>query len=182
MGGIDKPLLRLGGVTLLDHVLARLRPQTDCVALSANGDPRRFGPFPLPVLADETPGLGPLAGVLSGLRWAGGQGCDALLTVPGDTPFIPPDLARRLSPAPAVAVSDGRVHHAVALWPVSCAAELQAWLNAGGNRSVSGFSRTLAMREVAFGTAPVDPFFNINTPEDLSQATSMPSSQGPPAG
>ena len=190
MGGLDKPLLRLEGVTLLDHVIARLRPQAGCLAISANGDPARYAGWDLPVLADATSGLGPLAGVLSGLEWAAAAGCDALLTVPGDTPFIPPDLAARLPPAPAVAASDGRVHHAAALWPVCCRAALRAHLQAGGSRSVSGFARTLPMREVAFATTPVDPFFNVNTPEDLVVACSMhramrramPSPPVPPAG
>ncbi len=186
MGGLDKPLLRLDGLPLLDHIVARLRPQAGCLALSANGDPARFIDCGLPVLADATLGLGPLAGVLSGLDWAAAIGCDALLTVPGDTPFIPRDLAARLLPVPAVAASDGRVHHAVALWAVSCRAALRAHLQAGGSRSVSGFARTLPMRAVAFATVPVDPFFNVNTPEDLVMARSMrramPSPPVPPAG
>ena len=186
MGGLDKTLLRVGGVTLLDHVIARLRPQVSHLALSANGDPARFDGCGLPVLTDATPGLGPLAGVLSGLEWADALGCDALLTVPGDTPFIPDDLARRLLPAPAVAASGGRVHHAVALWAVSCRMALRAHLRAGGTRSVSGFGRTLPMREVVFAQADGDPFFNVNTPEDLVLAGSMrvpmPSPPVPPAG
>ena len=186
MGGLDKTLLRVGGVTLLDHVIARLRPQVGQLALSANGDPARFGGCGLRVLADATPGLGPLAGVLSGLDWAEALGCDALLTVPGDTPFIPDDLARRLLPAPAVAASGGRVHHAVALWAVCCRAALRAHLRAGGTRSVSGFARTLPMRAVVFARAEGDPFFNVNTPEDLVLARSMrvpmPSPPVPPAG
>jgi molybdopterin-guanine dinucleotide biosynthesis protein A len=85
---------------------------------------------------------------------------------------VPLDLVQRLWPAPAVAVRDGRTHHAVGLWPLSCAASLEGYLLSGGNRSVVGFARTLAMRAVAFDTSPFDPFFNINTPEDLRLAQS----------
>ena len=173
MGGLDKPLLRLDGITLLERIIARLRPQTGSLALSANGDPARFEAFGLPVLADTIPGLGPLGGVLRGIEWAQAQGADALLTVPGDTPFIPLDLAQRLQPAPAVAVSNGRVHHAVALWPLSCHAALEAYLASDGSRSVVGFARTLAMREVVFGMAAADPFFNINTPDELGLAEDL---------
>jgi molybdenum cofactor guanylyltransferase len=188
MNGLDKPLLHIAGVTVLDRIAACLRRQTGRLALSANGDPTRFGASGLVVLADAVPGLGPLAGVLSGLDWAAAEGCDALLTVPGDTPFIPGGLASRLSPAPSVAVSGGRVHHAVALWPVSCRGALAAHLQSG-TRSVFGFARTLPMREVKFPSVPVDPFFNINTPADLDVAQSMaglltdpPSPPIPPGG
>ena len=185
MGGLDKPLLVLAGRPLLEHIAVRLRPQVDRLALSANGDPARFAGFGLAVLADETPGLGPLSGVLRGLEWAASQGCACLLTVPGDTPFIPADLARRLQPAPSVAASAGRAHHTVAAWPVSCRAALRAHLQGAGSRSVFGFAERLGMREVWFASSPFDPFFNINRPQDLDEAERIaagPSPQAPPAG
>jgi molybdopterin-guanine dinucleotide biosynthesis protein A len=163
MGGGDKPLLSVGGRTLLRRILDTLEPDHRHIALSANGDPARFG-VGLPVLADVLPGCGPLGGVLTGLEWAAGLGAEALLTVPGDTPLIPPGLAAALAPAPAVAESGGRRHHLVALWPVRAAAPLRAWLAAPGSRSVREFGGTLGMRGVAFGG---DPFVNVNTPRDL---------------
>ena len=105
MGGRDKPLLSLGSRTILAEILGRLEGQAQAIALSANGDPSRFAAYHLPVLPDPTPDQGPLAGVLEGLKWAASLGAEALLTVPGDTPFIPRDLAQRLQPAPAGAGS-----------------------------------------------------------------------------
>jgi molybdopterin-guanine dinucleotide biosynthesis protein A len=164
MGGGDKPLLPLGGRTMLDRILATLMPDHEHIAISANGDPARFAAA-LPVLADPMPGQGPLAGVLAGLDWAAGLGADALLSVPGDTPLIPAGLAVMLAPAPAVAESGGRRHHLVALWPVAAAAGLRIWLEQPGPRSVRRFADTLTMRPVAF---PGDPFANVNTPADLA--------------
>lgn len=162
LGGGDKPLLELApGLTLLDELLRRLRPQAAPVALSANGDPARFARFGLPVLPDAAP-AGPLAGVLAALAWAGVLGAEAVLTVPGDTPFIPPDLAARLVPAPARAGA----HHAVACWAVEAAPALAAFL-AGGGRRVSEFAARIGMRAVDFPDAP---FFNVNTPADLAVA------------
>src|SRR5579875_3676841 len=104
MGGGDKPLLRIGGATLLERLLAVLGVETARIAISANGDPARFAATGFPVLPDRAfAGEGPLAGLLAGLDWAAGQGADTLLTVPGDTPFIPSGLAAALSPAPACA-------------------------------------------------------------------------------
>jgi molybdopterin-guanine dinucleotide biosynthesis protein A len=168
MGGGDKPLLVLAGRPLLSHVLDVLRPLP--VALSANGDPSRFAAFGLPVLADGPfQDEGPLAGVLAGLDWAAGLGCVALLTVPGDTPLIPSDLAQVLAPAPACAASLGRAHHLVALWPLSCRPALRAFLSTPGPRDVGGFARGIGMRVVDFTAGTWDPFLNINTPDDLAR-------------
>ena len=91
MGGGDKLLLKLGGLTLLDHIVERLTPQVSSIAINANGDPRRF---PYPVIADSLPGVsGPLAGVQAALVHAQGNPC--VLTVSGDTPFLPADLVAR---------------------------------------------------------------------------------------
>ena len=121
LGGRDKPLLDVGGVPILARLIATLREDTAATAISANGDPTRFAAFGLPVLPDGPfAGEGPLAGVLAGLDWAASVRAVTLLTVPGDTPFIPAGLAAALTPAPACAASHGRTHHLIALWPVAC--------------------------------------------------------------
>ena len=182
LGGVDKPLIEIGGIPILSHILDRLRPVVSRVALSANGDPHRFARFGLPVLEDQRFGIGPLAGLLRGLDWAAGLGADVLLTVPGDTPFIPDELLRALSPAPSVAVSDRR-HHLVAAWPVIWRDRLAQHLDgldpAGGRRAygVLAFAKPLGMREVSFASDPIDPFFNVNTPEDLERAETVFSAQ-----
>lgn len=175
MGGGDKTLRPLGGEATLARILRVLRPELPLLAISANGDPERFRDFGLPVLADAAPvgaagDGGPLAGVLAGLDWAAAAGASALLTVPGDTPFIPPRLASRLAPAPAVAASGGRVHHLVALWPVVIRHALRAHLARSAGREVRLFAATLSMRVVSFPDATPDPFFNLNTPADFAAA------------
>lgn len=169
MGGGDKPLLPLGNHTILDELLARLRGQAAALAISANGDPERYACFGLPVLADAPGHAGPLAGVAAGLVWAEAEGAEALLTVPGDTPFVPADLAGRLAPAPSWAASGGVVHPLVALWPTTASPVLAAWLRDGGDLRVRAFGCEIGMRRVAFADAP-DPFLNINTPSDLIAA------------
>ncbi len=170
MGGGDKPLLCLGGRTLIEHVVQRLAGQAGDVAVSANGDPARFAHLGLPVLADEVTGRGPLGGVLRGLAWAESMGAHALLSVPGDTPFIPRDLAARLGAAPAWVQNVAAVHPLVAVWPVSCRERLAQWLAAQTSRRVRAFGELIGMRSVWFEDAP-DPFRNINTPADLAAAS-----------
>ena len=174
MGGGDKPLLPFGTGTVLSAVLARLAPQAGPLAISANGDPARLAPYGLPVLPDPVGGFpGPLAGILAAMLWAEGLGAATVLTVPGDAPFLPPDLAARLARAgaPAMAASGGRLHPIAALWPVTLAEPLSQDL-AGGLRKVGLFASAHGARAVEFPVPPEgpDPFLNLNTPEDLAAA------------
>jgi molybdopterin-guanine dinucleotide biosynthesis protein A len=169
MGGGDKTLLTVVGRPMLEAIIAAL--DADEVAISANGDPARFARFGLPVLGDGAfLGQGPLAGVLAGLTWAAQLGMIALLTVPGDTPFLPSGLASNLAPHPAYAVSGGQPHYLVALWPVSCAPELRRFLSVPGKRDVRLFGESIGMRPVDFPMRGRDQFANVNTPDDLARA------------
>ncbi|WP_428489890.1 molybdenum cofactor guanylyltransferase [Rhodopila sp.] len=173
MGGGDKPLLTVGGRSMLEAVIAALEIRP--VAISANGDPARFTGFGLPVLGDGAfVGQGPLAGVLAGLDWAASLGKTALLTAPGDTPFLPRGLAAWLAPAPCCVTSAGRRHHLVALWPVDCADALRALLCVAGSRRVAGFAERIGMRYADFAKRTRDPFDNVNTYEDLANARARP--------
>ncbi len=176
MGGGDKALRPLAGRPLLDHVIARVRPQVAALALSANGDGTRFAAWDLPVLPDTLPGHpGPLAGILAGMRWAAALGFADLLSVPTDTPFLPADLAARLDAARraagtplACAASGGRRHPVVALWPVALADALEASLR-GGARRIGAWMAPHGVALADYAGAP-DPFFNANTPEELAEA------------
>ncbi|MEI9431424.1 molybdenum cofactor guanylyltransferase MobA [Mesorhizobium sp. Cs1299R1N3] len=184
MGGGDKALLPLGGGCVLDQVLSRFGPQFETLALSANGDPARFARFGLPVLADTLEGFaGPLAGILTGLEWAAaGRPCKAVVTAAGDTPFLPLDLVDRLAAAVderpgsiAVAFSSGRRHPTFALWPTGCREALRHFLVDEDNKRVSAFIEQRDYVEVEFpflqsAGQPIDPFFNINVPDDLALA------------
>ena len=177
MGGGDKCLLPLKGRPLLAHVIARIRPQVAALALNANGDAARFAGFGLPVVADDQADFaGPLAGILAGLDWAAEAQPETpqLLTVPADTPFLPHDLAARLAAASngrAVLVrSAGRVHPVVGLWPLALRDDLRKALRSEGLRKVEDWTARIGAAFVDFETAPIDPFFNVNTPDDLAAA------------
>ncbi|MEM9581448.1 MAG: molybdenum cofactor guanylyltransferase MobA [Pseudomonadota bacterium] len=185
MGGGDKGRLMLGGQSLLDHVQARLEPQVAGMALNANGDAARFADTGLPVIADSIEGFaGPLAGVLAGLDWAAGKGADAIVTAAADTPFLPCDLVPRLiqaadgmqHPLALAATPDTRRgrnrHPTFGLWPVALREELRAALQ-DGLRKVVLWTDQHGGREAMFEAAPFDPFFNINTPEDLARAEAL---------
>ncbi|SFQ46370.1 molybdopterin-guanine dinucleotide biosynthesis protein A [Roseivivax halotolerans] len=181
MGGGDKGLLKVCGRTLLAHVMERLAPQVSGMALNANGDPSRFGALGLDVLPDTVSDYpGPLAGVLAGLDWAAGKGADRIVTVAADTPFFPRDLAARLEdtgtgmahPLVLAATPDpdrGQVRHPTfGLWPVALRDDLRAALEDGVRKVVIWTDRH-GGREALFD-GEGEPFFNVNTPEDLVRA------------
>ena len=177
MGGGDKPLVALGGRPLLGHILDRLRPQVALLALNANDDPVRYQSFGLPILPDSLPGRpGPLAGILAALDWAATAGAAHVLTVPGDTPFLPLDLAHRLGAAllagapAAVSASGGRRHPIAGLWPVSAREGLRRAIRDEGVRRADDWARQLGATTVDFAVDPFDPFFNLNSPDDLAHA------------
>lgn len=185
MGGGDKGLLRLGGQTLLARVIDRLAPQVAGLALNANGDPTRFARTGLPVLADSIPGFaGPLAGVLAGLDWAAGKGADAIVTAAADTPFFPGDLVPQLllsgegmdNPLVLAATPDparGSIRHPTfGLWPVALRDDLREALQ-GGLRKVVIWTEQHGGREALFPVTTFDPFFNVNTPDDLARAEAL---------
>ncbi len=175
--GPDKPLRRLAGRPLLAHAIDRVRPQVEAMVLNANGDPARFATFGLEVVPDDVPDQpGPLAGILSGLRWAARQGATDVLSIATDTPFLPPDLATRLHAARtaagvplACAGSCGWTHPVIGLWPVSLADALEADLRAG-TRKIDSWTARHGIAVADFPAHPFDPFFNVNRPEDLAEA------------
>jgi molybdenum cofactor guanylyltransferase len=180
MGGGDKGLIRIGEATILERALARIGPQCAGVVINANGDPARFARFGLPVVADDIAGFaGPLAGILAGLDWlaANAPAIGWLASVPGDCPFLPPDLVRRLHAARvtagmplACAKSGDWRHPVVGLWPVDLRADLRRAVAAEGLRKIEMWTARHGVALAEWPAEPVDPFFNVNTPEDAAQA------------
>jgi molybdopterin-guanine dinucleotide biosynthesis protein A len=180
MGGGDKARTRIGGTTILERVLVRLKPQCRGVFINANGDPARFADTGLPVVADGVPDFaGPLAGILAGLDWAAENAphCDWLVSVPGDCPFLPKNLLPQLhevrlkSGTPlACARSGERRHPVVGLWPVALRADLRRALLGEGLHKIELWTARHGVAVADWPDAPVDPFFNVNTPQDAGRA------------
>jgi molybdopterin-guanine dinucleotide biosynthesis protein A len=180
MGGGDKALIAIGGVAILDRVLGLLRPACGEIILNANGDPARFARYGLPVIPDSVPDFaGPLAGILAGLDWAAAKRPDLawVVSVPGDCPFLPPDLVMQLHEARqqaglslACARSGDWRHPVVALWPVAMREDLRHALVAEGLRKIEVWTARHGVAIADWPAKPVDPFFNVNTPEDAAEA------------
>jgi molybdopterin-guanine dinucleotide biosynthesis protein A len=188
MGGGDKGLLELAGKPMLAHVIDRLAPQVGRIAINANGDPARFARFGLPVIPDTIAGfVGPLAGVLAGLRWSAAHAPAArwIVTAAGDAPLLPTDLVDRLlaatagAPANAIALaqSRGELHPVIGLWPVALADDLEAELGRGVRKVLHWTDRhgtvpvPFALQRI--GGVEIDPFFNANTPRELEELRAL---------
>jgi molybdenum cofactor guanylyltransferase len=180
MGGGDKAMIRIGEKTILERVLERLRPACANIVLNANGDPARFARFGLPVIADSIPDFaGPLAGILAALDWAAthAPGVSDVMSTPGDCPFLPWDVVERLHQARqdaklplACARSGDWRHPVVGLWPVALREDLRTALTVDGLRKIEVWTARHGIAIADWPSEPVDPFFNVNTPEDAATA------------
>ena len=180
--GEPKALLPFGEGRVLDHVAARVSPQVTGIALNTNDPsitipgvasfPDRFSDYP-----------GPLAGIHAGLAHIreNDPAATHALIVPVDGPFFPTNLAETLAATLtgpddiALTASGGRMHPVLGLWPVSLTDRLADWLEAPPTLRVRAFLDGLPVRVTEFPCietplGPLDPFFNINTREDLAQA------------
>jgi molybdopterin-guanine dinucleotide biosynthesis protein A len=183
MGGGDKTMRRIAGRPSLDHVIERFEPQCAALILNANGDPARFTAYGLPVLADDVPDFaGPLAGVLAALDWCAAHhpGVEWVASVAADCPFLPRDLVARLQADRlamqadlAVAASGGQSHPVIGLWKVSLRDELRHALVVEQCRKVGRWTARHRLATTQWPATPVDPFFNANTPDDLSDAEAL---------
>lgn len=174
--GTDKALIRLAGQSLLSHAIARLEPQVERLAISANGDPARLAAYGLPVLADETP-LGPLSGILAALRWAAPLGATAVVSLAVDTPFAPGDLVPQLclaaeaAPEALAIAAAAKDHPTCGIWPVTLTEPLAAFLASGAKPRVLAFTDAHHAARAQFPDEAA--FQNLNTPEDLAAAEAL---------
>ena len=183
MGGVDKPMQRMGGRSLLERVVERLSPQCDRLILNANGDPSRFAAFGLPVVADGLADFpGPLAGILAALEWTAANRPDIawVVSVAADCPFLPGDLVSGLHRARAaenaelaVAASGGQTHPVIGLWNVGLRQALRQALVVEDIRRISRWTARYRLASATWPIEPIDPFFNVNTPEDIARAETL---------
>ena len=183
MGGADKAFLKLGGETLIERAIARTRRQIGELIINANGDLERFASLGCEMIPDRIGEfLGPLAGILSGFEWMRENRPNArwLASFACDCPFFPTDMVERLiaeaqsrSVPIAIAASGERHHPVFAVWSASLPVTLESVLRGEGLRKMDDFVAGYPNVRVSFPSEPVDPFFNINTPDDLARAQTL---------
>ena len=182
MGGGDKARIEIGGVSILNRVLATLSGQCTDIIINANGDPARFEDTGCEVVPDNVADYpGPLAGILAGLDWlaAANNGVEWVVSVPGDCPFLPDDLVEKLHQArrkmgagvPLACARSGEWRHpVVGLWPLALRADLRKALVEEDLRKIEVWTARYGCAIADWPVQPVDPFFNVNTSEDAERA------------
>jgi len=182
MGGGDKAFIRIGGQTILERIATCLAPQCRLLIINANDDATRFASTGIPVVADSGADYaGPLAGILTALDWTAAHAPEIawIISVPGDCPFLPQDLVEKLhlariaSGAPIACASSVQTHPVIAIWPVALREDLRSALRNEGIRKVESFIARHGGTVAAWPTVPFDPFFNVNTPEDVAEANRL---------
>ncbi|MFC1772697.1 molybdenum cofactor guanylyltransferase MobA [Pseudomonadota bacterium] len=169
MGGQDKGLVEINGRPMIEYIIDALNPQVDHIMINANRNIEQYRRYGYPVVKDMMGDyFGPLVGMASGL-----QACDSdlILSVPCDSPFVPPVLAARLNTALienqadiSVANDSERMQPVFALIRKHLLDSLLAYLNDGG-RKIDTWYAEHEMALADFSDWP-DAFININTPED----------------
>jgi molybdopterin-guanine dinucleotide biosynthesis protein A len=156
-------------------MIERLNPGRSLV-INANGDATRFSEFGLEVVPDVLTSLTtPLAGLHAALRFTKSVDADVLMTVPSDTPFLPFDLAAKLlentmASGAAIAASGGQEHYIIGAWKTELLDDLEHAIAKDGLFRVKDWTHRASAQKVEWPVESYDPFFNVNTPEDLIRA------------
>ena len=182
MGGGIKSLEKFNDKTIFDRILERITPQTKNIIINANKEDNRFNEYNLPIIKDKLTGhLGPLAGIHTSLHWIKYNipQIGWLVSVPSDTPFFPKDLVNKLffkalenNKKIVLAKSNDKIHPVIGLWKSDLLEDLEENLKKG-IRKIMMWVQCHSFDTQNFDQNFFDPFFNINSREDLIQAKAI---------
>ncbi len=176
--GSDKSKKLISNKSLISLVVERAESQVDYLAINSN---QKFNDKKIEIIPDCFSGnLGPLVGVLSGLKWLkkNQNSFDNWLVIfPVDSPFFPKNLVQcffeKLRDEKIVmAECKGRLHPVFSMWHTDNLKLLEKFLMEGG-RKIDLFSKKIKTRVVNFPFIGYDPFFNVNNLDDLNKAESI---------
>ena len=177
LGGNGKAFIDIAGVPLVQLTITSFQDQVNNLAINSR-DSKIFSDFSIPIIKDiviEDGGAGPLAGISSAIKWA--KTLKNIEThvaiVPVDTPLLPLDLVQRLSLDLSInnsdiimASSNGNIYPVIGLWSLALDSYLDKALYKGV-RKIDAFTRLFKVSVVDWAFNSIDPFFNINQPEDI---------------
>jgi len=179
MGGGIKSLKKFNNKYIFDRIFENLQTQVDKVIINSNDSENLFAKYNVEVIKDSLGGfLGPMAGIHASFEWLNKNApyINWLVTVPGDTPFIPKNLVKKLldkvkntNHKIVLAQSNGKTHPIIGIWHSNLFESLKNSLNSG-NRKIMNWASQNSLGYEEFTNSKYDPFFNINCKEDLIEA------------
>ena len=178
MGGGVKSFIEFNNKNLFDRILERAKPQIKKIIINCNNEEKKLFKYNIPIIKDLKKGyLGPLAGIHSAMNWIKNHEphIEWVITLPGDTPFIPKDLIssfkKKLSSRSKIilAKSNKKIHPVIGAWHVSLLNNLDSQLDMGV-RKIMSWANMHPIDYINFSIENYDPFFNINTKEDIDEA------------
>ena len=180
MGG-NKPNRLLAGERFINRALTQARNWSSDVAVALRADTLLVLPSAIVILTDAEANGGPLSALASALNYGMQQEASHVLLIACDMPFLPRDLLPTLlvyaDGGAVIAKSDERLHPACSLWPTTAAHDLNDYA-ATGRRSLLGLAERIGFVTAEWSAIPIDPFFNINSTEDLHVAENFLAQNG----
>ncbi len=178
LGGGIKSLIEINNKKIFDIILERIQPQIDKIIVNSNIENSEISKYKFPIIKDVKQGyLGPLAGIHAGMKWLNKNKpeVDWLLTLPGDTPFIPLNLVscfeEKINKDSKIilAKSNDKIHPIIGAWHTSLLTSLNEHLESG-TRKILDWAKSHPLEFLEFQEKSYDPFFNINTQIDINKA------------
>jgi len=181
--GKDKLFLELNNKKLIEHTIDKVKKYLKKVIIITNQDNEFFSKNNLITVKDCIEGqLGPLVGILTAMKWAKENlnKCSWIATFPCDTPFFPKSIiesfikeSEKKESLILCASSHGRKHNIFGLWSLDLYDKLKDDLINKKVRKVQDWTEKNKIKNLEFKFKDYDPFFNINTEEDLEFAKKL---------
>ena len=181
--GKDKLFLELNNKKLIEHTIVKVKKYLKKVIIITNQDNEFFSKNNLTAVKDCIEGqLGPLVGILTAMKWAkeNFSKCSWIATFPCDTPFFPESIiksfieeSKKKESLILCASSHGRKHNIFGLWSLDLYDKLKDDLINKKVRKVQDWTEKNKIKNLEFTYKDYDPFFNINTEEDLEFAKKL---------
>ena len=179
--GKDKSQAKLGGKILIDYILSELVSEFKEVLIVANDPIKHLSSNKIIKIQDFKKNLGPLGGIFSSMKWAkdNNRSYEWIVSFPSDTPFfkmnILNDFFLKVNEKESELFfmnSNKKRHNIFGLWSIDLVDQLEKDLE-NGSRKVENWANNIGVKTINMSFEKNDPFFNINTKEDLDKAKNI---------
>jgi molybdopterin-guanine dinucleotide biosynthesis protein A len=176
--GEDKSQVKLNNKSLIDHILSEILTEFKELLIVSNNSIEFNKSEKISIISDFKNNLGPLGGVLTAMKWIKDNNKDYqwISTFPTDTPFFKNQILKDFHDK--INLKNGKLffiksnntrHNIFGLWSIDLADKLEKDLE-NGDRKVEDWTNKVGVNIIDMQFEKNDPFFNINTKEDLEKA------------